>query len=618
MQAAAHTPGGFGGVSQEVGKKMTQDDAEGSKVKAAGIMFVTDSGSVCLLRRADGGDYPGYWGIPGGHIEADETPEVCARREALEETGFDYKGDLQEVYNDGNFSTYLAKPVTEFPIKICDESTASVWAQPNATPQPLHPGLEVPFRVANATTETDIARLMADGHLSSPQVYANMHLIALRITGTGLAYRSALGEHVWRDESLYLNDEFLARCNGLAVIMDHPPKSVLDSKEFKKRVIGMVLLPYIRGNEVWGIAKVYDDKALTEILKGDISTSPSVVFDETAGNTTLQTNSGEPLLIEGKAFLVDHLAIVTKDRGSRGVWDKGQEPHGVELNNPEIAKMADESTTAKADAASDKLDKILSVAISTATQMTALAARVDAMEKNMPAPPLQPINDKKKADGEGMEKSGENVEGGEKKKEIAAADKKRKDAAGSKPTEEGSKAGEVKPDDDDDEDTEGKEKIKEKVKPDDDDDGSKAERMAAKNDAEAVALSAVQAKADSVLAAFGKAASRPLQGETLRAYRIRLLKGIQGYSDAYKAVNLRSINDEALLDQVEAQIFHDARIAARAPAARGDSLIEHRATDRAGRMISTFTGPVSAWLDDFKLPPMRVTRLGIPETRDRF
>ena len=248
--------------------------------------------------------------------------------------------------------------------------------------------MNVTLRVASAQTEYDVAQLMAEGLLSSPQVYANMHLLALRITGTGLAYRSAIGEHVWRDASLYLNDEFLKRCNGLMVIMDHPEGSILTGEEFKKRAIGAVMLPYIRGDEVWGIARIYDEEAMNEICEGEISTSPSVVFDDTAENTTLKTEEGEPLLIEGKAFLLDHIAIVTKERGSRGVWDKGGAPTGVELNNPEVIPMTD--AVAKADAASDKLDQLLSL-------MTKISARVDALE-NMPAAPLVKAADKKHDD----------------------------------------------------------------------------------------------------------------------------------------------------------------------------------------------------------------------------
>ena len=560
------------------------DPKAGPQGRASGILFRTREGNILLMRRGDGGDYPFHFGLPGGHLERGENAEHCARREAQEETGLDYTGDLSMLYDDGQFVTYLADIPEEFPVKLCDESTGYVWCKPQDAPQPLHPGLSVAFRVACAVTELDVARLMSEGLISSPQVFANMHLLALRITGTGLAFRSAIGEHVWRDQSLYLNDDFLQRCNGLTVIMDHPDKSILDSKEYSDRAIGSVMLAYIKGDEVWGIARLYDDAAIKEISEGDISTSPSVVFDETSGNSTLMDAKGQKLLIEGRAFLLDHIAIVTKKRGSKGVWDKGGPATGVDLTNPEVSKMSD-STEVKADASGDKLDVILSF-------IGTLASRVDALE-NIPEESIKAADRKRKDDDDDCEmppiKTDDDDEmppeiAGDDEDEMpkgmmkAADRKRRKDAAGSDPMEEGP-AGEMKPDDDDE--------------------------MAAKEDAKMAHYADAQAKADSIFAAFGKSASRPLQGESLLGYRKRLLRGLQGYSDAYKSINLRAIGDEALLAIAEKQIFADAMAAARSPVAYGDSLVEHRTTDRAGRTVSTFSGSVSAWLDQFKVSPMR-------------
>lgn len=79
--------------------------------------------------------------------------------------------------------------------------------------------------------ELGIAKAIQTGELTSPQRYGNLLLIAIRITGTGVAYRQSLEEFVWRDPSLYLNPEFLERCNGLSVILEHPEESVLNTEE---------------------------------------------------------------------------------------------------------------------------------------------------------------------------------------------------------------------------------------------------------------------------------------------------------------------------------------------------------------------------------------------------
>ena len=581
---------------------LPKDPQGGPFTRAAGIMFVTNDGEILLIRRGNGGDYPGTWAVPGGHLCEGESDEQAARRECKEETGIDFQGPLERLHDDGQFVTFLARGVEKFPVRLNYESTGYDWCNPDNAPSPLHPGQAVAFRVAGAGTELDIAQLMMEDILPSPQPYANMHLLNIRITGTGLAYRSKIGEHVWRDASLYLNQEFVDRCNGLMVIMDHPDGSVLDTKEFKDRAIGSIMLPYIKGDEVWGIAKIYDDAAMKEIMEGDISTSPSVVFDAAAGNTTLTTESGEPLLIEGQAFLLDHIAIVTKERGSKGVWDKGGPAMGVELNNSEVSHMTD-NTTAKADASGDKLDAILSA-------LGGIAARVDAMEKNMPAPPMYTAADKKKRkdddakmddDDDARKDDDEEEEEAEHKLAKKDAKKKRKDDDAKKDDDD------AKMDDDDaKKDSEGKVegpagemKFDDDAKHDDDDDKAK------KADETAMEYADAQAKADSVYAAFGKSASRPLQGENILSYRKRLLRGLQGYSDSYKAIDLRVIKDAALLALAERQIFVDAMASAKNPTVYGDQLIEHRATDRTGRTISTFSGPVSAWLDDFKVAPMR-------------
>ena len=316
-----------------------EDNMGGAQGRAAGIMFITSDEEVLMIRRgAGGGDYPSTWCVPGGHQKGDESLEETARRECKEETGIDYTGDLEVLFDDGQFRYYVARDFAKEPVTLNYESTGSDWCNPTIPPLPLHPGIETAFKVALAKTETDVAKLMSQGILASPQMYANIGLFAIRITGTGLAYRSSIQENVWRDPSLYLNEQFLERCNGLAVIMDHPETQVLTTEEFKNRAIGSIMLPYIQGDEVWGIAKIYDQDAITEICEGEISTSPAVVFDNTAGNITLTTENGEPLLIEGVPFLLDHIAIVTKARGSKGVWDKGGDATGVLLTNNEVSE----------------------------------------------------------------------------------------------------------------------------------------------------------------------------------------------------------------------------------------------------------------------------------------
>jgi hypothetical protein len=170
----------------------------------------------------------------------------------------------------------------------------------------------------------DIARAIRDGDLPSPQRFGNLLLIAIRVTGTGCAYRRALDEFVFRSPALYLNDEFLERCNGLPVLWEHPKDIVLDSREFAKRIIGTIALPYVRGTEVWAVAKIYDDDAASALCNTKLSTSPAVVFSGLGEGNRRPMVNGATILIEGKPSLLDHVCITPL-----GVWDRGAEPCGV-------------------------------------------------------------------------------------------------------------------------------------------------------------------------------------------------------------------------------------------------------------------------------------------------
>jgi len=300
--------------------------------RGAGILIVC-GGEALFLKRGPNGSHPDTWCIPGGHIDGDETSAEAAVRETDEETGIVVPVEAvaewtRTIIAGVDFTTYIAGLREKPEVMIQpDEVAEYVWAPVNDPPQPLHPGMDMVlgrFRM----DELSVAKAMAAGKLASPSVYQNLTLFNIRITGTGLAYRMGHEEFVWRDPSLYLNERFLRRCNGLPVIWEHPVGTTIDSDEFERRIVGTIFYPYIplddaRADEVWGVAKIYDDAAIRELESHPYSTSPSVTLRKGA-NVTKELD-GEPLLIEGAPALLDHVALC-----EHGVWDKGGAPDGVE------------------------------------------------------------------------------------------------------------------------------------------------------------------------------------------------------------------------------------------------------------------------------------------------
>jgi hypothetical protein len=128
------------------------------------------------------------------------------------------------------------------------------------------------------------------------------------------------------------------------------------------------------------------------------------------------------------------------------------------------------------------------------------------------------------------------------------------------------------------------------------------------SDADYAAMADYQARADSVYSAFGERAPAPLQGEAAPAYRIRLAKGMQSHSSAWKDVPLRDLPENAL-DIAEAAIYADATAAARSPVGvSAGSLRAIKKRDAADRVITEFVGEPSAWMGEFRTAPRAIAK----------
>ncbi|CAM6003669.1 unnamed protein product [Sphagnum balticum] len=553
----------------------------------------TGDRKTLFLKRGSGGDYPGHWCMAGGHIEDGEDALEAALRESVEELGVDKAKDpkflcrtLTRAYDDDqeiDYTTYLEKVSEEFVPTINGEHIGYAWAPVNGAPQPLHPGMAISLARLDAT-EIDVARLMAEGLYTSPQQFENMSLFSIRITGTGASYRPSIDEYVYRPPEIYLNEEMIARCQGLPVIWEHPKKATLDSREFTNRIIGTILYPYIKGDELWGIARVYDQEAIDDLTENQLDTSPTVLFNACSDeNKSVKLEDGSSILLEGKPNLMDHVAICPN-----GVWSKGKEPSGVMVRKD--SKMADEmkkdDSEMKADAAQgEMLDKVLKC-------MDSLNSRMDAWEKEK--------EDKKKADAAEEEK---------KKADAAAkadADKKKADAEMmGEPT--GMAADSAKADAEKEEMKKEMEKAKADAAAANDLIKGLSERLAQVEamthkqltDGDFALMASHQAKADKVYQAYNDSAPRPMNGETPDNYRIRLLEPMLKHSSKWKETPLNGLPVN-VLDTIEREVYADSISNAYNPSdLPEDELRKIVETDETGRRITKFAGKPAAWMNQF-------------------
>jgi len=490
---------------------------------------------VFLIQRSD----DGTWCQPGGTVEPGELAIDTARREVLEEVGYQYDGPLTPHSVYGDYLTFRAEVPERFEAKLNDESLASGWFHIDDLPKPLHQ----PFAemlAQQALNETEVAALIADGTLSSPQFFINMWMFAIRVTGTGVTWRSADQQMAFRNPDDYLTPEFLQRVAGVPLIWLHPEKNKLDSDEFAKRVIGTLTNSWVADNgEVWAVARVYDAEAAEIMATRQLSTSPTVTFSEM--QDSIIKIDGQPLLVEGSPVLLDHVAIC-----EQGVWDKLLAPTGVKSDSiPNEAENMDK----------EELKALMRECLA---DMQKEKADSDAKEKA----DAEECEAKEKADAE--------------EAECMAKEKHAKEKADAEEAE-----------------CMAKEKADSQLRQEIADLRSRIPTEL--SDEERNEVADAQVKADSVFSCFGKRAPVPLSGEKPLAYRRRLMIQLQEHSPDFKTVDLSSIADSALLSVAEKTIYADAQKSASLSVGPG-MLREIKRADATGRQISTFEGdPAATW-----------------------
>ena len=102
------------------------------KPRGTSILFVNDRDQVLLFLRDDFPSIacPNMWDIPGGRVEADETPAACIVREMKEEIGIELAGFRlfeQKEFPDRSEFTFWKRENFEIDGLLLTEGQALRW-----------------------------------------------------------------------------------------------------------------------------------------------------------------------------------------------------------------------------------------------------------------------------------------------------------------------------------------------------------------------------------------------------------------------------------------------------------------------------------------------------------
>jgi 8-oxo-dGTP pyrophosphatase MutT (NUDIX family) len=128
---------------------MKVKDLQEPKKQGAGcLIFCSDTDRFLLIKRSEYVAVPNTWNLPGGGVDGGETPEQAARREMLEEIGFDIDNhQLKLIYTNEVYAprfkyyTFAIVVGEEFKPTLNYESSDYIWCNLDNIPEPLHWGL---------------------------------------------------------------------------------------------------------------------------------------------------------------------------------------------------------------------------------------------------------------------------------------------------------------------------------------------------------------------------------------------------------------------------------------------------------------------------------------------
>lgn len=222
------------------------------------------------------------------------------------------------------------------------------------------PQVQTPEIVPATDTLDDlaIAEKMATGEIDQIVATDKCLLVPMRITGTGITERTmkdgngiTIKYPIDRPADVFLSDRFLQMCNGLPVAFYHPQNgegfTSLNFDNWKEHVVGTIFYPFIKGAEVWGVAKVFDLSMLDAFRDGIMSTSPFVTSTNEIGDSVYREKLED----------INHVAIVPA-----GHWDTDQPAitanKEIQMKEDLMAEPKDTAPVAEPDKADANVNQI--------------------------------------------------------------------------------------------------------------------------------------------------------------------------------------------------------------------------------------------------------------------
>ena len=205
--------------------------------------------------------------------------------------------------------------------------------------------------------------------------------IPMRLSGLGIVEREKEGKVTLydRDKEDFTQDSFMKMYANLPICVLHPEHNgnkVALGFDYKDSIIGNTIHSYVKNNEIWVIAKIYDKEALHAIKNNNFSTSPHFVTQ-----TTEKTLENGDIVLKETPIYINHLAIVAS-----GFWDKKSKNNSISNKEQDMSETQnDKNTEPKVDEnnTSTQADDTNTQTQSDSTQTgEATSAKVDDTDSN--------------------------------------------------------------------------------------------------------------------------------------------------------------------------------------------------------------------------------------------